>query len=65
MHRESEACCKAVAGSFARVQKHGRVRVVPDAEATTKAVTGSTRLDGVPARGSPWPVLWQESNVVG
>lgn len=43
--------CKAVAGSFACVQRHGRARVVPDADATTKAATGFyfSRLDDVPA----------------
>ena len=38
----------------------GAVRAGPggaDRDTTTKAATGSTRLDDVPARGVTWPVL--------
>jgi len=38
--------------------------VVPGIDATTKAATGITRLDGVPAGDVPLPVLWRDCDVV-
>ena len=56
MRRRSETAAR-------QWRDRSRVRVVPDIGATTKAATGSTRLDGVPARieqallARSWPVL--------